>query len=57
MGGATFKTIFDTFITYLPVNGAYTEPFAGLSPTLTMEKTWRMGGFSQGFTKIFGADL
>ena len=41
--GTLLKTFLNTFVTYPPVNGAYTEVFAGLSPTITMKETGKWG--------------
>lgn len=43
--GTLFKTVLNTLITYPPINGAYTEIFAGLSPTITMKETGDWGEF------------
>ena len=42
---ATYVTVLNTFITYPPINGAYTEIFAGLSPAITMKETGDWGKF------------
>ncbi len=44
--GAVFNTLGRLFFLYPPVNGAYTELFAGLSPEVTLEKT---GAWSESF--------
>lgn len=38
-GGAMFKFVINTFIAYPSVNGAYTELFSALSPTITINET------------------
>ena len=43
--GTLFKTVLNTLVTYPPINGAYTEIFAGLSPTITMKETGGWGEF------------
>ena len=42
-GGKIFKAILNMLVLYPPVNGAYTEIFAGLSPLITMEKSGEWG--------------
>lgn len=37
--GRLFRLFLRLFVTYPPVNGAYTELFAGLSPKVTIEET------------------
>ena len=41
--GTLFKTFLNTFVTYPPINGAYTELFGGLSPSVTIEKSGDWG--------------
>ena len=41
--GWLFKSVLDTFVTYPPINGAYTEIFAGLSPAISMKETGDWG--------------
>lgn len=42
-GGTLFRMFLNTFIAYPSINGAYTELFAGLSPTITMKETGAWG--------------
>ena len=43
--GILFKAVLNSLITYPPINGAYTEIFAGLSPTITIQETGDWGEF------------
>ena len=43
--GTIFKTVLNAFITHPPINGAYTEIFAGLSPAIKMKDTGEWGKF------------
>ncbi|MCJ1458435.1 hypothetical protein MMC28_008807 [Mycoblastus sanguinarius] len=43
--GTLFKTVLNTLFTYPPINGAYTELFAGVSPMITMKETGEWGEF------------
>ena len=42
-GGTIFKAVLNTLVTYPPVNGAYTELFAGISPAISMKQTGYWG--------------
>ena len=43
--GTLFKTVLNTLVAFPPINGAYTEIFAGLSPTITIKETGDWGEF------------
>ena len=38
-GGSLFKALLGTFVLFPPIKGAYTEIFAGLSPSITIKET------------------
>ena len=42
-GGRLFKAALSALALFPPINGAYTEIFAGLSPTITMKETGKWG--------------
>ena len=52
--GTLFKTVLNTLVTYPPINGAYTEIFAGLSPTITIKETGDWGEFLASLCSLTG---